>query len=216
MELFRQMDGYCERVGPEFWAEPINALTNLAFLVAAVAMWRRAEGLAMGRALSGLLFAIGLGSWLFHTHAQVWAAIADVAPIAGFILIYIYGINRHGWGLRPLWAGILTLVFFPFAALTVPLWQNVPIYGNSAGYMPVPMLILIYAALFSRRAPILSRGLFIGAGILLVSLTARGLDEPLCNQVPLGTHFLWHVLNAIMLAWMIETYLRHRRSGQST
>jgi hypothetical protein len=26
----------------------------------------------------------------------------------------------------------------------------------------------------------------------------------------LGTHFLWHILNALMLGWMIEVYRRHR------
>lgn len=216
MDVFQQIDGYCERLGPEYWAEPVNALTNLAFLVAAIVMWRRAEGIGTARALCAVLFAIGLGSWLFHTHAQVWAAIADVAPIGIFILLYIYAINRHGWSLRPLSAGLLMMAFFPFAALTVPLWQLVPLYGMSAGYMPVPSLIVLYAILLSQRAPALSRGLWIGAGLLMVSLTARGLDMLLCAGWPLGTHFLWHLLNAVMLAWMIEIYLRHRRTGHST
>ena len=48
-----------------------------------------------------------------------------------------------------------------------------------------------------------------GAGLLVVSLTFRTLDEPLCAAIPLGTHFLWHILNAIMLAWMIEVYRAH-------
>ena len=37
------IDLYCERFGPGIWAEPINALTNLAFLVAAFAAWRLAD-----------------------------------------------------------------------------------------------------------------------------------------------------------------------------
>jgi len=37
------IDLYCERLGPGIWAEPINALTNLAFLVAAFAAWRLAD-----------------------------------------------------------------------------------------------------------------------------------------------------------------------------
>ena len=36
MSLNEQMDNYCERVGPEFWSEPLNAVTNAAFLVAAL------------------------------------------------------------------------------------------------------------------------------------------------------------------------------------
>jgi hypothetical protein len=29
------VDLYCERTDPSFWAEPINALSNLSFLLAA-------------------------------------------------------------------------------------------------------------------------------------------------------------------------------------
>jgi len=50
----------------------------------------------------------------------------------------------------------------------------------------------------------------VGVAILCVSLTARSLDEPLCDVLPLGTHWLWHVLNAAMLGWMIEVLRRHR------
>ena len=32
--LVEQVNGYCERAGFELWAEPINAVTNMAFLQA--------------------------------------------------------------------------------------------------------------------------------------------------------------------------------------
>jgi hypothetical protein len=38
------VDIYCERTDPSFWAEPVNALTNIAFLLAAAlafCAWRR-------------------------------------------------------------------------------------------------------------------------------------------------------------------------------
>ena len=37
------IDAYCERLDAGFWAEPLNAATNLAFILAAVAcfgLWR--------------------------------------------------------------------------------------------------------------------------------------------------------------------------------
>ena len=65
---------------------------------------------------------------------------------------------------------------------------------------------MVYAALLRRRLPKTARGLAIGAGILIVSLTFRTLDLPLCGTLPFGTHFPWHVLNAVMLGWMIEVW----------
>ena len=54
-------------------------------------------------------------------------------------------------------------------------------------------------------------GLAAGAAILVLSLGFRTVDAPLCAGFPWGTHFVWHGLNAVMLAWMIEVWLRHRR-----
>ncbi|WP_170558790.1 ceramidase domain-containing protein [Ruegeria atlantica] len=211
MDWLQEIDGYCERVSPAYWAEPVNAVTNAAFLIAAFVMWRRVRGQGMPLAmlLVVVLAAIGVGSYLFHTHAQVWAAMADVLPILLYILIYIFAINRDVWHMRPIVAGILTALFIPYAAATVPLFQLVPGLGGSAAYAPVPLLILIYAYLLRRRVPDTARGLAIGAVILIASITFRALDEPICGQIPLGTHFMWHILNAIMLGWMIEVYRRH-------
>jgi len=209
--LARQVIAYCERTDNAYWSEPVNALTNLAFLLAAVIMWRRigAAPLPLGRALVMILAAIGIGSWLWHTHAQAWAGIADVLPILLFILVYLYAANRDFWRL-PRWGALaLSAAFIPYAAATVPLFRLIPGLGSSAAYGPVPLLILIYAALLARRLPEVARGLAIGAALLIVSLAARTLDGPLCDAIPFGTHFLWHVLNAVMLGGMIEVYRRH-------
>ncbi len=206
----RAVDGYCERIGPAYWAEPINAVTNLAFVLAALYMWRRCGNDLLARLLCIVLFAIGVGSYLFHTHAQVWAGMADVLPIGLFILIYIFAINRVGWRLSFWPAFAVTCLFIPYAAVTVPIFQLVPGLGSSAGYAPVPVLILAYAFLLRRRDPDLARGLALGAGLLVLSLTFRTLDLPLCAHLPLGTHFAWHVLNGLMLGWMIEVYRRAR------
>lgn len=203
------VDAYCERLGPDYWAEPVNAVTNAAFLIAAAVVWPRVRGMPRGQALAVVLAAIGVGSYLFHTHATRLTGLMDVLPILGFILLYLYAASRDFLGLSRLRAGLATAAFLPYAAATVPLWSMVPGLGSSAGYMPVPVLILLFAALLRGSAPRTARGLAIGAGILLLSLAFRTLDGPLCDMVPVGTHFLWHILNALMLGWMIEVWRRH-------
>lgn len=214
MDWSEQVDAYCERLGPEYWAEPINALTNLAFVISAAILWPRVRGLPLGQALCAVLAVIGVGSWLFHTHATRLTGLMDVLPILGYILLYIYTANRAYWGLR-VWPALgLTALFVPYAAATMPLFGMIPGMGSSAGYAPVPLLILIYAVLLRHRLPQVARGLAIGALILIASLTFRTLDDPLCAAIPFGTHFMWHVLNAVMLGWMIEVYRRHMLAGQ--
>ena len=211
MSWFAPIDAYCERTGPEYWAEPVNAVTNAAFLIAAGLMaWRlRGHDLPLARAMVAVLALIGLGSFLFHTHANRLTALMDVIPILGFILIHVYAATRDYLGARPWLAGAVTLGFLPYAAATVPLFALIPGLGSAAGYAPVPLMILIYAVILRRRAPQTAAGLAIGAGILILSLSFRALDQPLCERIPIGTHFLWHLLNATMLGWMIEVYRRH-------
>ncbi|MEM1066741.1 MAG: ceramidase domain-containing protein [Pseudomonadota bacterium] len=216
MEWTRYIDGYCERTDPSYWAEPVNAVTNAAFVIAALIMWHRGAGLPLARALAIVLGAIGIGSYLFHTHAQVWSAIADVVPIVVFILLYLFVANRIYWRM-PLWLALLgTAAFIPYAAALAPAFDALPFFTVSSFYWPVPLLILIYAFLLRTRMPATAQGLAIGAGILIVSLIARSVDEMLCSAIPLGTHFLWHILNGVMLGWMIEVYVRHERGYSAT
>ena len=213
MYLSQSIDIYCERLDVGIWAEPINAVTNFAFILAAIIMWIRCKNLVEGRVLAFLLFSIGCGSFLFHTFAQTWAAILDVTPILIFILTYIYAANRRFlvWSKRMSITGVI--LFLPYQFLVVSILSSIQFFGSSAQYVPVAILIFFYSALLHKSKSNLSRELFVGATILSLSIFARTIDEPLCLIVSVGTHFIWHILNAIMLAWMIEILRRHMLAG---
>ncbi|MDT0682114.1 ceramidase domain-containing protein [Roseicyclus sp. F158] len=211
------IDAYCERLEPGLWAEPVNAITNAAFILAALVMWRRSagRGTPLALMLSLVLLAIGIGSALFHTFATPWASVADTTPILVFILLYVFAANLHFWRM-PVWAAsICTAAFVPYAALFSSVFYHLPFFSISAPYWPVPLLIAGYAILLRSRDRELARGLGIGAALLTLSLVARSLDASLCASIPIGTHWLWHLLNAAMLGWMIEVYLRARARQRS-
>lgn len=214
MDWFRQVNSYCERTDFTYWSEPVNALTNLAFVLAGLWALRLSAraGDRGGQALSGILVLIGIGSWLFHTHAQIWAMMADVIPILIFILAYVFLATVRFLAL-PLWAGAIAVVaYIPYSAAFGAVFE--PLVGGlngSMSYMPVPVLILGYALLLRRRRPETARGLAVGASILLVSLLFRTIDREICASLPLGTHFLWHLLNAVMLGWMIRVLVEDGR-----
>ncbi|MDJ1007819.1 MAG: ceramidase domain-containing protein [Paracoccaceae bacterium] len=212
MDWFQQVDIYCERTDFSYWSEPLNALTNLFYLIGAIwaAMRNREPELGIARTLAVLLGCIAVGSFLFHTHATQWAATADVTPIGLFILTYLFAVNRDVMGMRWWVAAGATLLFLPYAAALVPVLDRLPFFQISNFYWTVPILIAAYAPFVARRAPETARGMLIGAGILTVSITLRSLDLILCEVWPVGTHIFWHTLNAIMLPWMIEVYRRHR------
>ena len=209
MNWFEAVDGYCERIDASFWSEPLNAITNIFFLVAAVWVLRR-EGLnSTARILALILGMIGVASFLFHSFAQAWAGALDVLFILLFTLLYLFAASKDFMGAPRSIALVITLGYFPFSIIVD--WLTLPLtfLGSTRIYMPMPILIILFSLLLYKRLPIVSRGLAVGAFILIISMLARILDVPLCQKIPLGTHFVWHVLNAVMLAWMIEVYRRH-------
>ncbi|WP_172292631.1 ceramidase domain-containing protein [Pseudoruegeria sp. HB172150] len=216
MNWTAQIDAYCERLGPGLLAEPLNAMSNAAFLIAAFIMWRRLRGrqLPYVRAMILLLALVGLASLSWHVFAIAWTGAADSLSILLFVLLYLYAATRT-YLLQPMNVSLFaTFAFLPVAGLAAFLLSRLPFFRVSAEYWPVVLLIAGYALVLSRRYPETARNLAMGAALLTISISVRSLDSALCARLPIGTHFLWHILNATMLAWMIETYARHVTSTE--
>ena len=195
------MDLYCERLGPGLLAEPLNAITNLGFLGAALLAWRAAGRRADLRMLAALLVAIGLGSGLFHTLASPLAQLCDVIPIALLQLLYLHLYLRRVVGLGAGASGAWLLVYV--LALAAASRTGAMLNGSLA-YGPAALALLILGVVhYHLRA---RSDVLIAALLFIVSLTARSVDLTLCPQWPLGTHFLWHLLNAAMLYGLLRAY----------
>jgi hypothetical protein len=205
---FATVDIYCERTGPEFWSEPVNALTNAAFLIAAgvaFVQWRRVGGNdRLVLALIVVAALIGLGSFAFHTFAMRLAALADTIPIAIFIYLYLFLALRRFLKLS-LWTAIAVLIGFGALSYGLPLSMPGRLPGGLAGYLPALCALLTIGWLV-RREPAGKRMLVTGC-VFAISLTLRTVDAPLCEAFPLGTHFLWHVLNALVLYLLLRAAL---------
>lgn len=208
------VDVYCERLGPGFWAEPLNAVSNLSFIIAALLCWRMAARHGrfdpLTRALILNLFVIGVGSFLWHSFAQAWAGAADTLPIMVFILTYIWAATRHYVGTPAITAWLAVAGSIAFAAGFLSAWSRfLPGVEASQGYLPVLVILIFYAALLIRRRHPAATGLLAGAAIFSVSLTFRSVDMPLCEAAPMGTHFMWHLLNGVLLGVVTATFIRH-------
>jgi hypothetical protein len=129
------IDLYCERTDPGLWAEPLNALTNLAYFAAAWAVWRSGRDTADPgmRVLIGLLVAIGAGSGLFHTLATPWTRVLDVTPILLFQLsfVWLYGRRFMDIAAAPL-AGMVGV----FLAVALAGRQFPQLLNGSLSYAP--------------------------------------------------------------------------------
>ena len=198
--MFETVDLYCERLSPGLWAEPINAFTNLSFLVAAFSSYYLAKRysalLPSIWMLIGLMALIGAGSFVFHTLANTWSRIADVVPILAFQVAFLWVYARQVIGMHR--AGVVGIVFLFLCAAY--LGRQFPdLLNGSLIYAPAFALVL-GLGIFHWRNKRRGQALLLWATVVFAtSLFFRTIDLAVCNEVPTGTHFLWHLLNGLLV-----------------
>ncbi|MFE6162217.1 ceramidase domain-containing protein [Streptomyces sp. NPDC056486] len=206
MNWYEHVDHYCERGSQAIWAEPVNALSNLSFIVAAWAIWRllslhprSPRSIAFMAPLATL---IGVGSFAFHTLATRWAQVLDVAPIGLFVLCYLASYLRWFYGLawRRCLLGVAAFIGCG-AVFIVLVGSYVP--NRSGTYVPVLLLIVgLTAVLRSSRDSGRVRHwkeMLTAALVFAAALLSRTVDHQVCGAFSLGTHFLWHTFDGVLI-----------------
>ena len=200
------MDAYCERVGMGVFAEPLNAVSNVSFLLAALAAWvlaTRTGALSAGvRVLIALGASVGIGSILWHTYPTMLTLILDSVPILIFIMWYIWLYARNVIGMRPLFAVASAAAFLLATFLALPF---AGVLHGAFVYTPGLIVTLVLGVLHARDRRRAARfTLLAAAGVYLAALFFRTIDNEVCPVLPIGTHFLWHLLIGLV------TYLAMR------
>jgi hypothetical protein len=210
MDWSTPLDLYCERTDASLWSEPVNALSNVAFLIAAAVafrLWRRGDRDDWpALALIGVVAAVGMGSFIFHTVATRAAILADVIPIAIFIYGYLLLALVRFLHLKVVTAGAIVVAFATGAqalAASAPRLLN-----GSVGYLPA--LAALIAVALSAGEPATRRSLGLAAAVFAVSSAFRTVDTAICPQFALGSHFIWHVLSAVVLYVLLRSAMAAR------
>ncbi|RUS63514.1 hypothetical protein EGN72_03915 [Pseudorhodobacter sp. E13] len=220
MDWFAPVDIYCERLGPGFWAEPVNALSNLAFLAAA--LWAGLEARKRGAdaviwALIGMAGLIGVGSFLFHTFANTWSEYADTIPIWSFVAAFVFVSMHRIGGVKPgkigtIALGVAAIVVVTMLASGEGEAAAPGILNGSEQYAPALIALVVFSVLSRRRAHPMWPWIWAATGTFMLSLLFRTLDMAVCDSLPMGSHFMWHLLNGVMIALLLQMLLRADRA----
>lgn len=227
MDWLLAVDIYCERTSPTFWAEPLNAISNMAFPVAALWAAAAARGRGIADRLVWLLIAmaacVGLGSFLFHTFANRWSEFADTIPIWSFVALFVFVAMHKIGGMKVgrvlaialAVAAIVTIVFLATGegeggqtvSATDPL-------NGSGQYAPAVLALFAFATISQWRGHPMRHWIASAAAIFMLSLTFRTVDMAVCPSLPIGTHFIWHLLNAAMIGMLLQVLIRSPQSSK--
>jgi hypothetical protein len=225
---------YCERgTDAALWAEPINAISNAGFILAALVawqllLWRPPEERSPDHfLLIGLTFLIGLGSLAFHVYADQGTELADVIPIGLFMMVYLgFALNRF-LAVSPGWTVLIVTGFAAIVAATmqVQCWAGgvgipgaeivgaKPCLNGSIAYLPALGALIIMGMVLTERHHRAAPYVIWAAIIFTGSILLRSVDMSFCDRVVIdgrnvGTHFIWHILNAVVIFLLLLASLR--------
>lgn len=211
--FFQYIDIYCERIEPGLLAEPLNAITNVAFFIAAFLAFNLAQRENASDWKSGILialiFAMGVGSTLFHTFAQLWAMISDVLPILAYQIVFIVLYARFVMCWNCWKSGALLALFFVTIQGSMALprdWLN-----GTLEYAPALLFVTGFGLYHLKHATHEKYGLLLAALVFAVSMTFRSVDMDFCDANPTGTHFIWHILNGLVLYLTTRAFILNRK-----
>jgi len=224
MDWWTAVDIYCERTATGLLNEPLNALSNGAFLIAAYYGYRtahRLDRLTWPVWVAVLLVAsIGIGSSLFHTFANQWSELTDVIPIWTFVvwmvLVSIYGMSGGNIGRAAIGAlkifGVIGLVFWLVSGviMTGPSASALTASLNgSEQYAPALIALYIFAVATLWQKHPSGRWFGAAAAMFTLALMFRTVDIAVCTPFPYGTHWVWHLLNGAMIGLLLQALIRH-------
>ncbi len=221
----------CERFHPGFAAQPVNAWSSLAFLVAGCYIlygaFRQPEARKELVAFGLLVGANAIGSFVYHGPAFAWGHWAHDVPAVGiplFVAIHDLGLVR-GWPVsrRLLFFGVtLSLVglilvpldgaAFALACLLVPAAGVGELAAYRAGYRP---RLSDGWSSWTTAWVIVILSLVMAVGAFLFGRT----DSSFCSPGSVFQyHAAWHVLSAVSAAAFAFAGLEHgpaRISGKA-
>lgn len=201
---------YCGRFDASWSGEILNSASNISFVIAAalgLMMW--CGGARRELAVLGLIVAalgIGVGSFVFHSHPTASTRIVDL------VSIHVFAFGVIGFALRR-WLGLSWLVTLATAATFAAIgrgWEHIvgsALHGAATHALSLVMLAAIGAWLV--RDPLshvighgaghnighgIGRRLLSAAGWYAAALAVRAMDVPMCKTLPIGVHWVWHLL----------------------
>jgi hypothetical protein len=196
---FSSVDIYCERLDASFWAEPVNAISNLSFIVAGFFLWRLRT--PRSNLMAILVILIGLGSFSFHTVANRLTGLLDVLAIALYLVAFAFLIPKQWSKNSPLiqLGSVLTLIVsIVLAQLLISYLKPALPWLPSGMYLGAWLALIMFAWVTQYSNKAAARYLWLAAFVFPASLLSRQLDMPLCDSIG-GTHWLWHLFNGITL-----------------
>ncbi|MEE8602685.1 ceramidase [Euzebya tangerina] len=219
--------GDCEAIAQSgLLAQPVNAITSLAFIVAGLLLLaptlgrdRRTSFTKVAYAL--LVLGVGVGSVAYHGPQPQWAAPAHDVPIVGVLLVIVLvEVDRLGLRTRRSRSVVLCVLLAVSSWLTIvtPRWGQL-LAGLFASAAVVLTVVADRRSVSGPRVLGLTRPAKRVLGVLLPAAALNILGRtggPVCDPDSLlQLHGVWH-LGAALVLWLWGTTILRAEAREGT
>lgn len=196
---------YCESGIGLFYTQPINTVSNVALLISAYLAFRFIKtNHVNNKAIKILPFIIaitGVGSMLWHGIPGPLTNFADTLPLSTFVLVSLFLFLGKLLGKKAL----VWKIFLAFTLIEIPfIFHIIPSFN---GFLPYSIILLFGAFIFYgliRKHKELTSDLIVIISLFATALVFRTLDLTICSSFSIGTHFIWHISNALVLYLVVR------------
>jgi len=190
---------YCERISTPYFFEPLNTVSNLAFIMAAYysfSLIKRSNTHDPSiKLLPYVITAIGLGSMSFHSFRSEFTNYLDIIPILIFMLLSVYTILQKTF--RNVSTVKMLFILFGIVQIASYYLFRYYIYGIVPYVITLTLLIILGIRLYKQHGSRMVR-LFVPPLLsFFVALVFRNMEFGICSSIQTGTHFLWHIFAAL-------------------
>lgn len=203
---------YCEKVANSIFIEPVNALTNLAFLISTILTYKMLKAKNIKNSIyyffPWIIFLIGFGSTSWHLYRSPVTLLFDAIPIYIFLGLSFFLLLRKLVKNTNLTFGAIGL----FILLQIFLTINFPyIFNGSIRHIINAIILLALVFWTYKKVGKVALQLVFVFLIYIVGIIFRTIDLQICPIFNVGTHFLWHLLVA-WGAYLIVRFLINTKS----
>ena len=132
---------------------------------------------------------------LYHTARNSITLLLDAVPIYAFILYSLYLVLSEL--LNDKLRSLLVLVGFVVLEILISMYVPREFLNGSIRHLTAVLFIIIIGWIaYKKYGKSIVQPLVNVVVLYLLAITFRSIDSWICTWIPVGTHFLWHILTA--------------------
>lgn len=185
------------------WAVTLDVVSNISYVIASLYciyhIHKSKKYLKLTTFFSALVGCVAVGSSLYHIYMTPLAQLSDVVPCWLFMLTYVGSAMYYMLG----WSKKMTATCMILFMLSLAVTGMFHIEAPEVPWIPGGVMLWVICLVMINRHRQVAGDMGIAAACFTIALPIKALDSYVSMNSLIGTHWVWHIITAIMFVYLI-------------